>query len=60
MLFHLEFESDTFKVLWELSHLRPKETGIMRVPSFMYFDEKTEDTVNPWWKDVVPDVSSLR
>jgi hypothetical protein len=47
-------------VLWKLSHLRPKDTGIMRVPSYMYFDEKTDDTVNPWWKDVVPDVGIIK
>ncbi|KAH8556840.1 hypothetical protein BGW37DRAFT_474423 [Umbelopsis sp. PMI_123] len=54
-----KFETDTFRVLWKLSHLRPKDTGIMRVPSYMYFDEKTDDTVNPWWKDVVPDFKRI-
>ncbi|CAO3661309.1 unnamed protein product [Umbelopsis vinacea] len=50
-----KFEGDTFKVLWKLSYLRPNETGIIRVPSIMYFDEKTDDTTDPWWKDIVPD-----
>lgn len=31
----------------------------MRVPSIMYFDEKNDDTTNPWWKDLVPDVSGM-
>jgi hypothetical protein len=25
----------------------------------MYFDEKTDDTTDPWWKDIVPDVSKV-
>jgi hypothetical protein len=29
----------------------------MRVPSIMYFDVKSEESTDPWWKDLVPDVS---
>lgn len=46
-------------MLWKLSYLRPNETGIIRVPSIVYFDEKTDDTADPWWKDLVPDVSTV-
>ncbi|KAM3582821.1 D-amino acid oxidase [Umbelopsis sp. WA50703] len=53
------FESDTFKILWKLSYLKPKETGIMRVPSIMYFDVKSEESTDPWWKDLVPDYKVL-
>ncbi|KAG2179982.1 hypothetical protein INT43_003769, partial [Umbelopsis isabellina] len=53
------YESETFKILWKLSFLKPKETGIMRVPSIMYFDVKSEDTTDPWWKTLVPDYRVL-
>lgn len=36
---------------------RGQETGIMIVPSSDYYDEETPETVDPWFKDLVLDVS---
>lgn len=41
----------------QLAKTRGQETGVVIVPSSDYYEEETPDTVDPWFKDVVLDVS---
>jgi hypothetical protein len=48
----------SFKFFWELAKSKAADAGIMIVPGYEYFDEANEDQKNPWWKNVVPSVST--
>ncbi|CAG8478539.1 12916_t:CDS:2 [Acaulospora morrowiae] len=45
-------EAISFKTLWSLSEF--PETGLMRLQSFTYMDEKPKLNGDPWFKDLVP------
>ncbi|KAI9278767.1 hypothetical protein BDA99DRAFT_428548 [Phascolomyces articulosus] len=51
------YDTESFKIFWELAKCRAGETGIMVVPSFDYYEKPTDDQRNPWWKNVVPGVN---
>ncbi|SAM05239.1 hypothetical protein [Absidia glauca] len=50
----LEYDSSTFKMLWKLAKCKAVESGIMIGDSFKYYQNPTEDQLNPWWKHIVP------
>lgn len=53
----VEFDTVAYKKFLHLGRTIPDDTGVMVVPSFDYYDTLTDDTQNPWFKDVVEDVS---
>jgi hypothetical protein len=53
----VEFDTVAYKKFLHLGRTKPDDTGVMVVPSYDYYDTLTDDTQNPWFKDVVEDVS---
>jgi hypothetical protein len=53
----VEFDTIAYKRFLHLGRTIPDDTGVMVVPSFDYYDTLTDDTQNPWFKNVVEDVS---
>jgi hypothetical protein len=46
-----------YNVLYNIGESLPSDiTGVMIIPALDCWSERTDDTVNPWWKDVVKDV----
>lgn len=44
----------------ELAQTHAKEAGIMVIPSEDYYDEDTPDYGDPWFRDIVENVSTRR
>ncbi|KAI8099600.1 uncharacterized protein BX664DRAFT_321698 [Halteromyces radiatus] len=54
------FDSIAYQKFLYLGRTIPEEqTGIMIAPSYDYYDTLTEDTKNPWFKNVVEDFSYI-
>ncbi|KAI8373705.1 hypothetical protein BD560DRAFT_327905 [Blakeslea trispora] len=48
------YDSVSFKTFWELAKSHAAEAGIMVVSAYDYYEHVTDDTKNPWFKDLVP------
>ena len=52
-----ENDAVAYKVLYKIGESLPSDTtGVMIIPSLDCCSERTDDTINPWWKDLVKDV----
>ncbi|KAI8344050.1 hypothetical protein BC941DRAFT_407623 [Chlamydoabsidia padenii] len=54
-----EFDTVAYEKFLQLGRTIPEETGVMVVPSYDYYDTLTDDTQNPWFKNVVENFSFI-
>ncbi|KAI8087631.1 uncharacterized protein B0P05DRAFT_569582 [Gilbertella persicaria] len=48
------YDAVSFKFFWELARSCAAEAGIMIVSAYDYYEKPTEDTLDPWFKNLVP------
>ncbi|KAG0166238.1 hypothetical protein DFQ30_007427 [Apophysomyces sp. BC1015] len=52
-----KMDAISYQTFMELAMTLSKETGVMQVPSFDYYDDIVPETQAPWFQHIVKDVS---
>ncbi|KAG2174859.1 hypothetical protein INT43_005921 [Umbelopsis isabellina] len=53
---HIDNDATAYGIFWNIAEQLPSnETGVMIIPALDCFNERNDETANPWWKSVVKD-----